>query len=257
MTAKPRNADRVQVIAELRRRLRTCGQYGPGDAGCGVSTGCGALDALFPERGIRRGGLVEWIGDGQASGAGTLSLLVARQININSVEARPWVVVDTRREVYPPALAALGFDLSALVIVRPGDEDEALWAYEQALRCEAVAGVWGRIERLRPVAFRRLQLAAEESEAIGLLVRSRRALSQPSWAEVRLLVKPQPGEKSSARFCVQVAYSRGQPQRVAADIAIDEVRGTLSEVCRTDETRVVPVVAELADPTTYGCRAGT
>ncbi len=50
MTATPRNADRKQVIAELRRQLQICGRYGPGDVGCGLSTGCGALTSVSMRR---------------------------------------------------------------------------------------------------------------------------------------------------------------------------------------------------------------
>jgi hypothetical protein len=45
-------------------------------------------------------------------------------------------------------------------------------------------------EKLDDHLFRRLQLAAEAGETLGLLLRPARALAEPSWAEVRWLVEP-------------------------------------------------------------------
>ena len=191
-----------------------------------ISTGCGALDAALPDRGIRPGSLVEWIEDGAASGAGTLALLVGRQF---CQPGRPAIVVDLQRQIYPRALSACGFDLSTLILVRPRSEQETLWACEECLRCRAVALVWARIEHLPGIAFRRLQLAAEESGGVGFFVRPAAAIKQPSWAEVRLLVTPRPTREASPCFRVEVAYSRGKTRQAAVDIAIDALRGTLHD----------------------------
>ncbi len=183
---------------------------------------------------------MEWVGDGGAGGAGTLSLLVGRQC---CKANRPVVLVDFQRQIYPVALAALGFDLSSLVVVRPGSERDALWAYWESLRCQAVALVWARVERLTGLAFRRLQMAAEQSGGIGFLVRPLTALGQPSWADVCLAATPMPGGGESPRFKLQVAYSRGKPMRSAIDLEIDAVRGTFHEAFVPEQTHRMSLVS--------------
>jgi len=214
-----------QTIVELQQQIRRWEHRGQRAETTVISTGCDVLDSLFPSQGIRRGSLVEWIGQGEASGAGTLSLLVCPQFG--KVD-RPAILIEGSRRIYPVALAALGCNLSSLILVRTDSEREALWACEESLRCKAVDIVWARIEHLTSLAFRRLQLAAEESGGVGFLVRSAEALKQPSWADVRLLVAPRPTGGDSLRFQVHAAYSHGKTIRSTANIEVDGLRGTFN-----------------------------
>ncbi len=240
MPANPTENARTHTVAELRKQLQEWERRSQRGSSTLVSTGCEVLDALLPGHGIRLGSVVEWIGDGSASGAGTLSLLVGRKC---CEMERPMILIDFHREVYPVALAAFGFDLSKLIVVHPHSEQEALWACEESLRSKAVAIVWAKVEHLTGIAFRRLQLAAEESGGIGFLVRSTTALKQPSWADVRLVVTPRPSRCKAYRFQVSVAYSRGETMRSVTDIEIDALRGTFYEVVATSQTHRLPAVS--------------
>ncbi|MEZ5824462.1 MAG: hypothetical protein R3C97_06890, partial [Geminicoccaceae bacterium] len=75
--------------------------------------------------------------------------------------------------VYGPGLAAFGIMPERLVMVRCRDRRELLWAFEEALRCRAVACAIGEVGELDLNASRRLQLAAEEGGALGLLLRAK------------------------------------------------------------------------------------
>jgi hypothetical protein len=108
---------------------------------------------------------------------------------------------------YAPALAAAGVDLGRVLLVRPPDGGEALWAVEQALRsgvCGAVlawpdgAVVDGRL-------LRRLQLAAGVGRAWGVLFRSPERAREPSPAALRLLVEP-----SRAGMTARILKCRGR-----------------------------------------------
>lgn len=240
MIACPTQNTRKPTIVELRRQIQTWERRSPQTATPCVSTGCNAVDALFPGGGIRRGSLVEWVGNGDASGAGTLSLAVGRRL---CETERPAILVDYEQRIYPPALSALGFDLSTLIVVRPNSERETLWVCEEALRCKAVAFVWARIGHLKPLAFRRLQLAAEESGGVGFFVRTKAALNEPSWADVRLSITPQPSGNASPCFRVSVAYSHGQTMQRAVNVTIDSLRGALHEVLVEKQTHRMSLVS--------------
>jgi protein ImuA len=209
----------TQVVAELVQRVRQLERARrPGGSLSGgqevVSSGHGRLDSLLPERGFRRGTLVEWLAEGPASGAGTLALLAARQA---THDGGTIVVVDRAGLFYPPAAVRLGIDLAQLIVVRPESERDHAWALDQVLRTRGVAAVWSLVDQQDDHTLRRWQLAAETSGALGLLVRPGRVRDDPSWAELRLLVEPlaQPGRAGRNR-CLRVTLVRsraGQPGR--------------------------------------------
>jgi hypothetical protein len=195
---------RAHTLRELQQQLRRLARERrpamQGAAGC--STGIPALDALLPERGLPRGALVEWMAGATAGGTGTLAFRIAAQL---CGAGGACIVIDGQNLVYPPAVCRLGLDLDRIIVVRPEHARQALWAWEQSLRCPGVAVVIGRIGRLRTNEFRRLQLAAETGGAIGMLLRSAEDRRQPTWADLRLCVAPRASMRPGA------AYSGGRP----------------------------------------------
>lgn len=189
-----------------------------------ISTGVAALDHLLPDQGLRGGSLSEWLSPGLGSGAGMLALLAAREA---CYEGGALVVVDRHNVFYPPAAAALGIDLEKVILVRPANIADELWAVDQALRCEGVAAVWGLVETIDFRSFRRLQLASESQQALGLLVRSSKRRNDPSWSEVQLLIEPQPSNDARR---LRVELTRGRTQVGASvELEIDEVTGQVRE----------------------------
>ena len=152
-----------------------------------VSSGCEPLDRLMGGRGFYRGTLVEWLAVGEGSGAGTLALAAA---GAACRDGGVLVVLDQRREFYPPAAVNIAVDPQNLIVVHATGQADNDWALDQALRSPAVAAVLAWPEKLDTRTFRRLQLAAEESGVVGLLVRPASVRDEPSWADVRLLVEP-------------------------------------------------------------------
>ena len=170
-----------------------------------ISSGQSALDAILPNRGFTAGSLVEWVAAEPGSGATLLALLAGREA------CRPGgrlLVIDRLRRFYPPAAASWGIAPEQIVLVHPANETEQHWAMLQALRCEQVAAVltWG--DRLDSRHARRLQLAAETSGVLGLLVRGAEAIRQPCWSDLRCLVRPQAGTVAW-RLRVEVVRHRG------------------------------------------------
>lgn len=240
----PTGATRSEIISVLREQIRRIGGGRPNHEEAMVSTGCEGLDRLFPEKGIRRGALVEWIGDGSGHGAGTMALIAARQA---CADGGALMVIDRQGRFYPPSAAALGIDVNALVIVRPVNYRDEIWAFDQSLRCEAVSAVWGYLEQLSGRSFRRLQLSAEKGRGVGLLVRSVKSLQEPTWAEVSLHVRPCPSEKSR-RFRVEVARCRGGHAGGWGEFEIDERAAVIRGATSSDEASSVHLVSQLARP---------
>ncbi|MEJ2515237.1 MAG: translesion DNA synthesis-associated protein ImuA [Gammaproteobacteria bacterium] len=87
---------------------------------------------------------------------------------------------------YAPALAASGVDISRVLVVRTGRDDETLWAAEQGLVSGTCSIVLAWAARAGSRQLRRLQLGAERSGTPVMLFRPSDALDQPSPAALRL-----------------------------------------------------------------------
>jgi protein ImuA len=197
---------------------------------------------------VARGTLIEWLAEGEGSGAMWLALVAAREACNGH---GPLVVIDGRQTRYgygafhPPAAVVAGVDLERLIVVRPTTARDETWALDQSLRCGGVGAVLCMTDRLKQRAARRLQLAAEASGGVGLLVRPASVRGEPCWAEVRLLVEPRAGasrqQLGGRRLSVELLKTRGT---LASELAAK--RRLELEV--DDETGVVRAVARLASP---------
>jgi protein ImuA len=174
-----------------------------------VPSGPAALDDLLPERGFCRGTLIEWLSAGEGAGAGTLALLAAKHAcrdgrilavfdfraaskgTVPSSSARK-LGQSPRREFFPSAAVRLGIEPERLLVIRADATADNHWAIDQALRSPAVAAVLAWPDRIDDRTFRRWQLSAEEGGCVAMLLRPETAKSEPSWADVRLLVEPLP-----------------------------------------------------------------
>lgn len=179
--------DVPSVVAALRNKIGELEENHRVGHQAFFSSGHEALDRLLPGGGFARGTLIEWFSGERAHGAGTLALVAAGRA---MAQGGLCVVVDGENRFYPPAAAALGIDLRRTVILRSKCLASQRWAIEQALRSEAVAALWARIETLDHRWFRRWQLAAERGGTVGMLIRPASARGQPSWARVQLWVEP-------------------------------------------------------------------
>jgi len=243
-TAKQTTQD--DIITALREQARRIEGAKRPEGGTVVSTGCDDLDRLFPENGIRRGSLIEWHGKGQGSGAGSLALITARQA---CADGGALVVIDREGTFFPPSALSLGIDRERLVVVRPANARDELWAIDQSLRCEAVSAVWGYVERLAARSFRRLQLSAEAGSGVGLFVRPLAMLGQPSWSDVRLLVEPLPAGGRSPQFRVEIVRCHigraGSSAAFEVDEAGPEKAGAIVRKV-SHETRALHLDSQLA-----------
>jgi hypothetical protein len=171
------------------------------------TSGFAALDAELPGGGWPMGALIELL-HGQ-DGMGEVSLLMPTLARLNQ-EGRGVVWVAPPHIPYAPALRAAGLQARHTLIVTPSHPADALWAAEQALRSGACGAVlaWPEKSGVRGDmrAWRRLQLAAEASGAMGFLYRPLSAADEASPAPLRLELDGQEG-----RLSVRVLKRRGAP----------------------------------------------
>jgi protein ImuA len=195
--------------------------------------GLPALSDLLPQSLSWRGLLVEWLSDGPGSGAEMLAARCGREIG----DGRAWAVIDNRQEFFPAAFCAGEDHRPSPIAVRPSSSQDTFWAVEQCLRCPGIGLTWCRIERAPPLVLRRWKLAVETGGGIGMLFRPLADRNQPSWADVRWQVTPEPGSALGRRWQIELLYCRGGFGGGAV---------TLEQQHATGAVRMVP---ELADST--------
>jgi hypothetical protein len=183
----------MAVTSELARLLEHPGIWrGTSVARVEVlSSGFDALDERLPGGGWPRNGLIEILTPRFGVGELTLFLPVLAALT-SAPMARSAVWVSPPFEPFAPALAAHGVALERILVVRvpAALRSGALWAFEQSLvsgACDLVM-IWE--QRIRPKQIRRLQLAAEQGRALGVLFRPLQAARESSHAVLRMTVEP-------------------------------------------------------------------
>lgn len=154
-----------------------------------LPTGHEQLDRQLPGGGWPIGALSEILLE--HGGIGELRLVMPALARLN--RDNRWIAwVNPPHIPYAPAMIAAGLDLERMLWIRPGQDRDSLWALEQALRSGVCGAVLGWPEAPGIAALRRLQLAAEEGGALGLLFRSLQDARQSSPAALRLQLEPGP-----------------------------------------------------------------
>lgn len=214
--------------ADLSTRPR-CARFGNG------------LDHVL-NGGLARGALHEIIaaspGD-QGAAAGFVLAVAARFANQH---AGPiiWISEDfAAREngaLYGPGLALHGLDPDRLVLVQAPNAKEALWGFEEALKCQAPAAVvseiWGLVKAYDLTVSRRLLLAAQKGGTPGLLFAAGLAgtaalLSSSAQTRFEIRAGPSPQLASAggrlplpglAAWSVRIAKARASPIGIDRDL---------------------------------------
>lgn len=205
------------ILSDLRARVARIERgHRPGvpDA---VPLGLPPIDAALPEGGLTRGALHEAMGAGpdtEHAAAATLFLagLLARLTG-------PVLWVLRQADLFAPGLAGAGLSPDRIIFVEAGKD--VLPAMEEGLRHGGLAAVVGEVAgRLTLAASRRLQLAAEQTGVLALLLRRSQGfddplLREPSAAVTRWRVAALPSQPVSvpglgrARWRLDLLRCRG------------------------------------------------
>jgi protein ImuA len=179
-----------------------------------IATGFPELDRALPGGGWPRGALMEVALEREGIGELRLALPALARLQAEGLRV---VFVAPPHRPYAPALAAAGLDLARLFVVRRVARDDALWAYEQALRAPecGAAFTWSAPHDER--VLRRLQVAAREGRTWGVLWRRPGQRASATAAPLRLALAPAEG-----RLAVRIVKRRGV--ELARPIVLDLAR---------------------------------
>ncbi|MGJ7040470.1 protein ImuA [Shinella sp. BE166] len=126
--------------------------------------------------GLSFGATHEIAGGGADAIDGAASSLFAAGIAARTSGPIFWSFV--RDDLFPPGLSQVGLDLERVTFIGCRDDAEVLNSAEEIIRQGGVAACVAETVRLPMVASRRLQLAAEKTGTMGLIVRRWRRQSE-------------------------------------------------------------------------------
>jgi len=209
---------------------RGCDMAGQGDYG--QPTGYPQLDAILPGRGWPRHAIVEIISP--RWGMGELQLLVPM---MRKVTARDnWILwISPPYLLNGPALQQAGIDTDRVLVVNlEASCRDALWSMEKSLQAEGCGLVLAWQNWLPDKTVRRLQLAAEAGQTLGVLFQHRESkYSQPS---LRLKLQGRPvsgrsGDSLSTATEITVLRARGnfRPRSVSLSLYQENLSPGLPE----------------------------
>ena len=161
------HAGRALALSELRERIGRLECRGRSRKA--LPFGVRAVDRHLPGGGLALDALHEVMETGAASEHAAAATLFIAGILARNKGPVLWCV--RRRDLFAPALAAVGLHPDRVIYAETHREAEVLAAAEEGLRHKGLAGVVAEVARLGLTASRRLQLAAEESGVPALILR--------------------------------------------------------------------------------------
>lgn len=252
-------ARRQDILIDLRALVRAQ-ELGARPAGSipTMPFGVSEIDAVLPSGGLALGAVHEIYGGGADLVHGAAAVGFAAGILARTSGPIVWVL--DRKDLFPPALAAVGVHPDRVIYAEAGDSKTVLLVIEEALRHVGLAGVVGEISgKVGLTASRRLQLAAEGSGVLGLLLRRPRRLGQddtndPTAARTRWRVTALPSGPAlprslsppglaPARWKLELLRCRGGEPRTFDVEACDTAGRLGGSGARTDRSAPMDVAA--------------
>jgi len=181
----------------------------------GISSGYQALDAILPWHGWPRQGLIEII---SARDIGELHLLMP-VLTLLSQQQQPSVWIAPPHTPYAPALLQAGIALEHIFIIQSNiGWRQQLWSLEKALQTTDCPLVLAWLRQINIPVLRRLQLAAQTGNTLGVLFHQRHINNSPS--VLQLTVQPGKPPGAYGKLEVRVLRARGSHGQLSAVVSI-------------------------------------
>ena len=181
-----------------------------------VPTGFAKLDRELPGGGWPSGALTELLVT--RPGIGEISLLMPALARLT--RDRRWLFWIAPPHIpYAPAIAQAGSDPARVIVVNPGpsshkNHPEVLWTIEQTLRSAVCGAVLAWPGVLTYTQLRRLQIAAEASDALAMLIRPAAVAHEASPAALRLSLMPAPAGALDIHIIKRRGFAAEAPLRL-------------------------------------------
>ena len=186
-----KNRTKADILADLRSQIREIEGFKADTAVSPVKFNIPEIDQALPDEVFPLGAIHELLSQGNemtAASTGFMSGLLGMILRAGGFII--WIA--KKRTVFPPGLARFGLETDRIVFIDVERDQEILWATEEALRSKGIAAVVSEIADVDLTSTRRMQLAVEQSQVTGFLLRSNPKKSGSSSCVTSWRIRPLP-----------------------------------------------------------------
>jgi protein ImuA len=181
------------IIAKLQKDLLLLQGLKQRKATGNHSLGLGPINEAFPHKEFPTGAVHEFISENPESFSATTGF-VSGVLSGLTRQGGAVVWVGPGKSIFPPALNNFGIEPDQVIFIDANREKEAAWVIEESLKCGALSAVVGELSHTSFITSRRLQLAVEQSQVTGFILRNKPRDLQPNAFVSRWQVKPIPSK---------------------------------------------------------------
>lgn len=185
-------SERANIISQLQKDILLLQGYKPGN-NTAVDVGLGPIKDVFPNGSFPLGAVHEFLSAGAEAAAATSGFIAGLLAGLmGSCGTTLWI--SSARTLFPPALRNFGIQPDRFIFIDLQKEKHTIWAMEEALKCGALTAVVGEMQEISFTASRRLQLAVEESQVTGFILRNNPRKLNTTACVSRWKITPLPSE---------------------------------------------------------------
>ncbi|MEX2235045.1 MAG: Error-prone repair protein ImuA [Cyclobacteriaceae bacterium] len=160
---------RADTIAELQTDILRLEGFKTAN-NTAVDVGLGPIKDSFPNGLFPLGAVHEFL-SAQTEDAAATSAFIAGLLAALMGGNGTSLWISSSRTLFPPALKSFSIQPDRFIFIDLKKEKDVLWAMDEALKCGALAAVVGEMQEISFTASRRLQLAVEQSQVTGFILR--------------------------------------------------------------------------------------
>lgn len=158
-----------------------------------LDIGLGPLREAFPNASFPLGAIHEFVSTKPEETAAAIGFL-SGLLSILMAEKGVTLWIRSSRMLFPPALQNFGVNPDRVIFIDVQKEKDALWALDEALKCSALTAVVGELPNMSFTHSRRLQLAVEESQVTGFMLRNQPRAIGTTACISRWQISPRPSD---------------------------------------------------------------
>jgi len=186
MELKNANKD---IIDQLQKEILLLQGFKAEECHASNSISLPSIETAFPNSVFPIGAIHEFI-TAEPEHAAACSGFIAGLLKSLMVNSGACLWISASRTLFPPALKSFGVEPDRIIFIDLKNENDVLWAMEEALKCEGLAAVIGEVSGINLTQSRRLQLTVEKSRVTGLILRNNTQKLATTACVARWQIKP-------------------------------------------------------------------
>jgi protein ImuA len=186
-------AVKADIITQLQKDILRMQGFRSTPADAAPDIHLGPINAAFPNATFPTGAVHEFLcplKEHSAATAGFVSTLAGNLMR----QGGACILISVARTLFPPSLKFFGIDPDKVIFIDVLRTKEALWALEEALKCDGIAAVIAEIPEISFTQSRRLQLVVEQSKVTGFILRTSPKNANTTACVTRWQITPLPSE---------------------------------------------------------------